>query len=148
MEIKVELNHGIFGNYGACIQLDDVLYQEEFCALSLSDNTIPFCTSFDSAQCKRIVKLRKNSAKIISEKLTSFLIKAMAKNDTYEGYPFGKLSDEEQEKIMVGQLSAFHSLTEKMKYMHEVFDSDPNFSKKARDNVRGIISQQIKQGLL
>jgi hypothetical protein len=49
----------------------------------------------------------------------------------------------EQVKIMESQLSNFPSLMEKMQYMSGFFDPDPEFSKEARDIVRGNISKSL-----
>ena len=50
-----------------------------------------------------------------------------------------------QVEIMEGQLSLFDSLMEKMQYMSEFFDTDPNFCGMARDIVRGNISKTLTQ---
>lgn len=50
---------------------------------------------------------------------------------------------EEQVKIMEKQLSNFDCLADKMLYMHMVFDKDPEYTKKARDTVRGNISMGL-----
>lgn len=55
-----------------------------------------------------------------------------------------KLSIEEQVKIMRGQLAAFDTLLEKLQYMNVFFDSDPVFSKEARDIVRADLVCTIK----
>jgi len=54
------------------------------------------------------------------------------------------MSIEEQVKIMESQLSAFNGLIEKMQYMSGFFDPDPEFSKEARDIVRGNICKSAK----
>ena len=50
---------------------------------------------------------------------------------------------EQQVEIMESQLSCFDNLMEKMQYMSEFFDPDPDFSKEARDIVRGNICKAI-----
>ena len=50
---------------------------------------------------------------------------------------------EKQVEIMEAQLSNFDSLMEKMQYMSEFFDKDPEFTKEARDIVRGNICKTI-----
>ena len=52
---------------------------------------------------------------------------------------------EEQVKIMETQLSNFDSLMEKMAYMNFAFDSDPEFTKEARNIVRGNVCKQLKK---
>lgn len=49
-----------------------------------------------------------------------------------------------QIEIMEAQLSNFSTLYEKMFYMANFFDIDPQFSKEARDQVRGNISRELK----
>ena len=49
-----------------------------------------------------------------------------------------------QVEIMEAQLSMFPNLMEKMQYMSMFFDKDPDFSKEARDIVRGNISKTLK----
>jgi len=50
---------------------------------------------------------------------------------------------EQQVEIMETQLSFFENLMEKMQYMSEFFDLDPEFSKEARDIVRGNICKTL-----
>lgn len=54
-----------------------------------------------------------------------------------------KLTLEEQIEIMEKQLRNFDSLWDKMRYMNEMFDSDPMFTKEARDIVRGNIAKTL-----
>jgi hypothetical protein len=56
------------------------------------------------------------------------------------------MKTEEQIKIMEVQLSNFPSLLEKMQYMSMMFDPDPEFTKEARDIVRGNICKSIPKG--
>jgi hypothetical protein len=51
---------------------------------------------------------------------------------------------ERQVEIMEAQLSNFNSLMEKMQYMSEFFDKDPEFTREARDIVRGNICKSLK----
>jgi len=51
---------------------------------------------------------------------------------------------ERQVEIMQAQLSNFDSLLEKMQYMSEFFDKDPDFTKEARDIVRSNIIRSMK----
>ena len=51
---------------------------------------------------------------------------------------------ERQIEIMEAQLSNFDNLMEKMQYMSEFFDKDPDFSKEARDIVRSNIIRGMK----
>ena len=55
-----------------------------------------------------------------------------------------KLTKDEQLKIMRAQLSRFPSLMEKMQYMNIAFDTDPNFSQEARDQIRAEIAKTLK----
>ena len=48
-----------------------------------------------------------------------------------------------QVKIIEAQLSNFGSLMEKMHYMSEFFDNDPEFTREARDIVRGNICKTL-----
>ena len=50
---------------------------------------------------------------------------------------------ERQVEIMEAQLSNFDSLIEKMQYMSEFFDPDPEFTKEARNIVRGNICKNL-----
>ncbi len=52
---------------------------------------------------------------------------------------------ERQVEIMEAQLSSFDGLMEKMQYMSMAFDPDPEFTKEARDIVRGNISKSISR---
>ena len=54
-----------------------------------------------------------------------------------------QLTLEEQVNIMQDQLANFPSLLEKMQYMKQYFDSDPTFTKEARDIVRGEIAKAL-----
>ena len=45
---------------------------------------------------------------------------------------------------MEAQLSNFSDLMEKMQYMSMAFDPDPEFTKEARDIVRGNICKSLK----
>ena len=54
------------------------------------------------------------------------------------------MSTERQVEIMEAQLSAFDDLMEKMYYMSNFFDPDPEFTQEARDIVRGNISMSLK----
>tara|TARA_R110000851_G_scaffold7493_3_gene29105 strand:+ start:555 stop:734 length:180 start_codon:yes stop_codon:yes gene_type:complete len=54
------------------------------------------------------------------------------------------IDKEKQIEIMETQLSNFNSLLEKMQYMSMFFDPDPEFTKEARDIVRGNISKSLK----
>ena len=58
------------------------------------------------------------------------------------------LSKEEQIKIMEGQLKHFESLMEKMQYMSNYFDNDPEFTKEARDIVRSNIAKKTTSVLI
>ena len=51
---------------------------------------------------------------------------------------------EKQIKIMETQLSNFDSLMDKMKYMSEMFDPDPEFTQEARNIVRSNICRELK----
>ena len=51
---------------------------------------------------------------------------------------------EKQVQIMEAQLSNFSDLMEKMQYMSMAFDPDPEFTKEARDIVRGNICKSLK----
>jgi hypothetical protein len=53
------------------------------------------------------------------------------------------MSIDEQVRIMENQLSYFDGLMEKMQFMSSFFDPDPEFSKEARDIVRGNISKSL-----
>ena len=46
--------------------------------------------------------------------------------------------------IMEAQLEAFPDLMQKMQYMATFFDHDPEFTKEARDIVRGEICKTLK----
>jgi hypothetical protein len=48
-----------------------------------------------------------------------------------------------QVEIMETQLGCFENLMEKMQYMSEFFDPDPDFSQEARDIVRGNICKTL-----
>lgn len=50
---------------------------------------------------------------------------------------------EQQVKTMEAQLSNFDSLLEKMQYMNFAFDPDPEFTREARDIVRGNICKEL-----
>lgn len=53
----------------------------------------------------------------------------------------------EQVRIIEAQIHSKHAnftLMEKMQYMTEYFGKDPEYSKEARDIVRGNISRQLK----
>ena len=57
------------------------------------------------------------------------------------------MSEDKQIEIMESQLSNFDSLMEKMQYMSSFFDPDPEFTKSARDIVRGNICKTLtKEG--
>jgi hypothetical protein len=51
---------------------------------------------------------------------------------------------DKQVEIMETQLGYFNGLMEKMQYMSEFFDPDPEFTQEARDIVRGNISKALK----
>ncbi len=53
------------------------------------------------------------------------------------------LSKEDQIRIITTQLSLLDTLREKMQYMTEFFDTDPAFSKEARDFVRSEIAKTL-----
>ncbi len=53
------------------------------------------------------------------------------------------MNKEQQIKTMETQLGCFDNLMEKMQYMSEFFDPDPEFTQEARDIVRGNISMNI-----
>lgn len=55
---------------------------------------------------------------------------------------------DEQIRIIKSQLSAFDSLMEKMCYMSNFFDPDPEFTKEARDIVRSDIAKELKNGTI
>ena len=57
------------------------------------------------------------------------------------------LTTEEQIEIMEAQLGCFENLMEKMQYMSEFFDPDPEFTKEARNIVRGNISRVLTNKL-
>tara|TARA_R110000850_G_scaffold198503_1_gene324748 strand:- start:104 stop:292 length:189 start_codon:yes stop_codon:yes gene_type:complete len=57
------------------------------------------------------------------------------------------LTTEEQIEIMEAQLGCFESLMEKMQYMSGFFDPDPEFTKEARNIVRGNISRSLANKL-
>ena len=48
---------------------------------------------------------------------------------------------------MEAQLGCFENLMEKMQYMSEFFDPDPEFTKEARNIVRGNISRSLANKL-
>ena len=50
---------------------------------------------------------------------------------------------ERQVEIMEAHLSCFENLMEKMQYMSEFFDADPDFTREARDIVRGNICKTL-----
>ena len=52
---------------------------------------------------------------------------------------------ETQLRIMRKQLSAFDTVMEKIFYLSTFFDPDPEYSREARDIIRGEICQQIKE---
>jgi len=58
-----------------------------------------------------------------------------------------KLTIEEQIEIMETHLGCFENLMEKMRYMSEFFDPDPEFTKEARNIVRGNISRVLANKL-
>jgi hypothetical protein len=49
----------------------------------------------------------------------------------------------EQIEIMESQLGNFDSPMDKMAYMSNFFDSDPQFTREARDEVRGNICKNL-----
>ena len=50
-----------------------------------------------------------------------------------------------QLRIMRAQLSAFDTVMEKIYYLGTFFDPDPEYTREARDIIRGEISQLIKR---
>jgi len=54
------------------------------------------------------------------------------------------MSIQEQVKIMKLHLDNFDTLLEKMNYMYQIFDNDPEYSKEARGIVRGDIAKDLK----
>ena len=54
------------------------------------------------------------------------------------------MSIDEQVRIMEKQLSFFESLIDKMQYMNQFFDPDPEFTQEARDQVRSNICRSLK----
>ena len=56
------------------------------------------------------------------------------------------MSEEEQIKIMEGQLSNFDTLLEKMAYMNFAFDPDPEYTLNARNIVRSNAAMKLKGG--
>jgi len=57
----------------------------------------------------------------------------------------GEMEKKDQVEIMEKQLSNFETLLEKMQYMNFAFDSDPEYSKEARDIVRSNICKELKE---
>ena len=55
------------------------------------------------------------------------------------------MNTEKQVSIMEAQLSNFDNLMEKMYYMSNFFDSDPEFTEEARNIVRGNICKGIEK---
>jgi len=53
------------------------------------------------------------------------------------------MNKEQQVKVMETHLGNFDSLMEKMQYMSMMFDPDPEFTKEARDIVRGNICKAL-----
>ena len=51
----------------------------------------------------------------------------------------------DQVRIMKAQMSNFKSLMDKMQYMSEFFDPDPQFTLEARDIVRADLCRRMKQ---
>jgi hypothetical protein len=58
------------------------------------------------------------------------------------------VNTERQVEIMEAQLSNFDTVLEKMSYMNFAFDPDPEFTREARDIVRGNISKLLKDGVI
>lgn len=52
------------------------------------------------------------------------------------------MSIERQVEIMETQLSNFTGLMEKLTYLHNFFDADPQFSQRARDIVRSNLCRE------
>lgn len=53
------------------------------------------------------------------------------------------LTTDEQLEIMRKQLANFDDLWDKMRYMKMAFDADPEFTKEARDIIRGEIAREM-----
>lgn len=53
------------------------------------------------------------------------------------------ITKDRQIEIMEAQLGAFDTLMEKMQYMSEFFDPDPEFTREARNIVRGNIAKSL-----
>ena len=55
-----------------------------------------------------------------------------------------ELSTDRQVEVMMKQLGAFDDIMEKLYYMANFFDPDPDFTQEARDIVRGEVSKSLK----
>lgn len=89
MKIRLRIDvDGIYWSGGAIVDVPE-LKAIAFEPLKSCDRDMPLATGdipADSPAYRKVIKVREDAAKILSEQLTALIIKEMSKNDTRNGY--------------------------------------------------------------
>ena len=90
MEIRLTVTaKGRFWNGGACIDVDDPM-SEVFEPLKTCDDPIMQLINgeilAESTTARSVLKIRKDAADYLANKISDLLLKEMKKNDTHNGY--------------------------------------------------------------
>jgi len=88
--MKLTIRIDAWGEYGHWVAATEVpeLYRRCFAPLHTGDGSVFSVLAGDvsDAEAQIIYKTREDAAKILAKELSEFLVKAMKKNDTYNGY--------------------------------------------------------------
>ncbi len=88
LQIRVDAS-GMWWDGGAIVDVSDPL-TEAFEPLRTTDEAmVSFATGdimANSAEARRVVKLREGAAKILADEIATHLIREMGKRDTHNGY--------------------------------------------------------------
>ncbi|MHC4216416.1 MAG: hypothetical protein ACYSWP_23950 [Planctomycetota bacterium] len=92
ISIRVDIN-GQYGHFAAATMIDEPLQLAYQPMKTTDDPMLAYALGelvAESKEVKKVVKLREDAAKEISEQLTRFLIESMESQDTVNGYPVNK----------------------------------------------------------
>jgi len=86
LTLKVYIN-GQYGDFYAAKKIPE-LYRKEFETLRTCDEPLMAMVTGEvmEKEAKIVIKARKDASEILAKELTKFIIKAMERNDTHNGY--------------------------------------------------------------
>lgn len=88
LSLRVDVN-GEYGSWSACKEIPELYRREFVCHATCDDPSLVYLTGeklMSSIADETVVKARKDAAEILARELADFIVAAMERGDTHNGY--------------------------------------------------------------